>query len=251
MFHDTLQQGLDGGRERYHGKYPATVTNNAPEAAQVPGCLVVQVARFPVLDPADPATLKPMECVARPCLPPGAFIVPDVGAAVWVEFVDGDLAYPVWTGVWYPAEAAPANPEGEQPTADQRLLRSVAGHLLCLDDSAGAERVVLQDVSDNVLTMNKDGIEIKCGTSVSLALKTDAIVLTCGTNTITLGNDGIKLEGAGHKLNLEAGGTTLNGKLVVLETLLSWLSGHTHMSAPADVPITPPMQITFVSQMPG
>lgn len=38
---------------------------------------------------------------ALPCLPPGHFEVPKEGDGVWIEFVNGDLNQPVWTGVWY------------------------------------------------------------------------------------------------------------------------------------------------------
>src|SRR5712692_10467104 len=31
----------------------------------------------------------------------GLFLVPDVGAGVWIEFEEGHLSYPVWTGTWY------------------------------------------------------------------------------------------------------------------------------------------------------
>jgi hypothetical protein len=252
MMFDEQQQGLGAqGRGQHHGKYPGTVKDNAPADAEVPGSILVQVAFFQERDPGNPAAVRPMECIARPCLPPGVFFVPAVDAAVWVEFVAGDLTHPIWTGAWYPEEAAPATPEGEQPTADQRLLRSVAGHVLCLDDTAGSERVVLQDPNEHALTMNKDGVELKCGASVSLLLKSDAIVLACGSSKITLDNQGIRLEAGGHHFTMEAGGTTLNGQLVVLKPLIDWLMSHSH---PPNAPAGQAPQLVapiYVSQLPG
>src|SRR5258708_36031901 len=43
---------------------------------------------------------------AMPCLPmtgkqSGVWVLPQVGAGVWVEFEHGDIDYPIWTGCWY------------------------------------------------------------------------------------------------------------------------------------------------------
>src|ERR1035438_5189858 len=48
---------------------------------------------------------------ALPCVPwaglqTGMFIVPPVGAGVWIEFEQGDIDYPIWSGCFWsdPAE---------------------------------------------------------------------------------------------------------------------------------------------------
>lgn len=38
---------------------------------------------------------------ALPCMPPGFKRIPQVGDFVWVEFEEGNIDYPVWTGVWF------------------------------------------------------------------------------------------------------------------------------------------------------
>ena len=58
---------------------------------------------------------------AMPCLPfagkqMGAYMLPQIGSGVWVEFEQGDPDYPIWSGCWYgsvaevPALALAGNP---------------------------------------------------------------------------------------------------------------------------------------------
>src|SRR5258707_9436586 len=54
---------------------------------------------------------------AMACLPmtgkqSGVWVLPQVGAGVWVEFEHGDIDHPIWTGCWYGsvAEVPPLAP---------------------------------------------------------------------------------------------------------------------------------------------
>lgn len=44
---------------------------------------------------------------AMACLPPGYLALPDVGDTVWVEFEEGDIDRPLWTGCAWPGPADP------------------------------------------------------------------------------------------------------------------------------------------------
>lgn len=63
---------------------------------------------------------------AWPCFPyggnddSGMFLVPEVGASVWAEFVGGDIRVPIWAGCWL----AGSNP-GEQPIESMRLCSEI------------------------------------------------------------------------------------------------------------------------------
>lgn len=52
---------------------------------------------------------------ALPCLPGagpgcGLFLIPPVGANVWIEFEAGDVSFPIWSGgFWAPGEAPAAS----------------------------------------------------------------------------------------------------------------------------------------------
>lgn len=41
---------------------------------------------------------------ALPCLPPFVYYIPPVGSLVWVEFEDGNIDSPIWSGLFYTLE---------------------------------------------------------------------------------------------------------------------------------------------------
>ena len=89
---------------QYFGKYRGVVINNVDPMQM--GRILAQVPDVPEFVPATWA----MPCV--PCaLPEKAGIaLPSIGAAVWIEFEQGNPDYPVWTGCFYrnAAETPPA-----------------------------------------------------------------------------------------------------------------------------------------------
>jgi len=80
---------------RYCGKYRGTVTNiNDPE----------MLGRIRAIVPAvmgDKDSNWAMPCV--PCGLPNEIgsALPSVGAKVWIEFENGDVDYPIWSGCLY------------------------------------------------------------------------------------------------------------------------------------------------------
>ena len=115
---------------RYYGKYRGTVLQNTDFERH--GRLQVQV----------PDVLGPMiSTFAMPCVPfaglqMGMYIVPPVGAGVWIEFEQGDPDYPIWTGFWW--GSLPETPGGAQLTAPALpvvLLESLAKSGLLLSDT--------------------------------------------------------------------------------------------------------------------
>ena len=96
--------------QKYYGKYRGMVLNNV-DPLQI-GRLMVQVPDVGGLIPSS---------WAMPCFPisgkqMGAYMIPQIGAGVWVEFEQGDADYPIWSGCWYgsaaevPALALAGNP---------------------------------------------------------------------------------------------------------------------------------------------
>ena len=90
---------MNGGSDKYYGKYRGTVINNV-DPLQI-GRLIVQVP--------DVSNLIPTTW-AMPCFPMtgrqmGAYMIPQVGTGVWVEFEQGDADHPIWSGCWYGSAA--------------------------------------------------------------------------------------------------------------------------------------------------
>jgi hypothetical protein len=75
-----------------YGKYRATVVdNNDPQG----------LGRIRVKCPK--ALGSAISSWAMSCFPPGFFSIPEVGELVFVEFEEGDIDMPVWTGIFQTA----------------------------------------------------------------------------------------------------------------------------------------------------
>ncbi len=87
---------------KFYGKYRGTVVNNIdPEFRGRLICMVTDV-----LGPVPSSWCEACTPLAGPTGPPmGAYLVPPIGAGVWVEFEQGDVDHPIWTGCWYGSAA--------------------------------------------------------------------------------------------------------------------------------------------------
>jgi hypothetical protein len=102
---------------RHYGKYRGTVANTFDPDL---------VGKITVLVTVDGAQLQ---LRADACTPyPGFYAIPPEGSGVWVEFEEGDLNKPIWTGCWWrPGELAAFLPRGTSPaTASKTVALSVS-----------------------------------------------------------------------------------------------------------------------------
>lgn len=213
--------------EKYYGKYPGLVfQNTSPDGEAHRGDLVVDVPGI-LEETPDGSGQRPIRVVARPCFLPGFFFIPEVGAQVWVEFVAGDINHPIWTGVWYPEDAAPQTTEGEGPTEFQKVIRTASGHVIQVEDTNGHEAIVIRHKTGSTVEMDRDGrITITdTGNDTSIV-----------SNKISLGTRG----GAKEKLVL---GDTLKSKL---EELIDIATRHVHPTGvgPSGPPATEAASLT-------
>lgn len=249
-FFETLQDRGGHDTRRYYGKYPGLVLDNTSAEGPHRGRLKVQV---PGILEEVPGGLgdRPLEVRAEPCFPPGFFFLPEPGAQVWVEFVAGDLDHALWTGVWYPEGATPPAIGGDAPTEAQKLIRTPSGQVIQLEDTGGAERLVLtEEKHQSTLTLDADGITLTRGQS-TLLLKDDALELSIGQSTLTLKAGDITLSSNGNTLKLNASGATFNDAPLVLEALIDVLRTHQHISAAPLSPTTPSPDIVPMLMQPG
>lgn len=151
----TAAPGLGHETPRHLGKYRGTVSDNQDPRNQ--GRVKVKVPE--ILGDVDSGW-------ALPCAPyagekSGLYMVPPVGAGVWVEFEAGDVSRPIWVGCWWSNAKVPTDEGGSGATPDVKIARSEQGMLLAfhddsqtiaLSDSSGAN-IMKVEVRQGVITV--------------------------------------------------------------------------------------------------
>lgn len=207
----------------YYGKYRGSVSDNEDPEGR---------GRLKLIVPSlfGPDTVTDW---ALPCLPfggeaeVGQFTVPSVGALVWVEFEQGDISYPIWTGTYWDASmTAPAD------VPVRRIFKTPFGHILEFDDTEGEEAIriihggdaaasivldetgsiVLTDNSGATITMDAEGAEL----SIADANGNSAVMSSSGT---------VVSDGNGNSVELAASGVTVSAAQVVVDAQAVMLGG--------------------------
>lgn len=165
---------------RYFGKYRGTVVSNTDPMQM--GRLQVQVPD--VLSDTPSSWALPAFPVAGPGM--GQYVLPPVGAGVWVEFEQGDQNYPVWTGCWYgsSAEVPPIALQG-QPTSPNMVLQTTGQHTIVLSDLPGGPGITLRTADGAMLVINDSGILISNGKGASISLSGNTVTVNEGALVVT------------------------------------------------------------------
>jgi uncharacterized protein involved in type VI secretion and phage assembly len=231
---------------RFYGKYRGFVVDNAdPEQL---GRLKVRV---PSLLSGDVVTGW-----ALPCAPYGGdmgqgfLFIPEVGAGVWVEFEEGDLEFPIWTGTFWskpsgdselpkPNDATGTEESAVQDPPTRKIIKTKAGHTIQFEDAADQEMItIIEYTHGHVITLDKSGITITEGSNKSkLSLTEDKAILQQGASSlIAIDSSGVKVgsESANEPMVL---GNQLNTSI---QNFLISLSTHTHVASSMGGPTTPP-----------
>jgi uncharacterized protein involved in type VI secretion and phage assembly len=170
-----LIQRVEG---RYYGKYRGQITdNNDPSNL---GRVKAKVPR--VLGDEETGWALPA-FIYGGASEQGLFAVPDVGAGVWIEFEEGDLSYPVWSGTWFTSGDIP---ESAQP--GQKVLKTKSGHKLVLDDDAGSLEIT--DSNGNTVTMDSSTVKVAAGNATKVVIDAPQIELVeNSTHPVVLGDN--------------------------------------------------------------
>lgn len=122
----------------------------------------------------------------------GQFVVPLVGAGVWVQFVNGDPDRPVWTGFWRgSSDDVPNAAVAAPPGTPQIVLGTPAQNFLLISDMPGPEGGIMLQLhgpEGPYIKIYEGGIEIAASTGGPAIRVTPAgIDLGDGALTITAG----------------------------------------------------------------
>lgn len=236
---------------RYYGKYAGLVVDNGPPPSGGAHRGQVKVRVPGILEETpDGSGNRPLEVLAAPAFLPGFFFIPEIEAQVWVEFVAGDINFPIWTGVWYPEDAAPATADGNAPTEHQKVIRTASGQVILLDDTDDGQKTVIHDEKNgSTITLDRSGIMIETTASGG------SVTLKLGQSTVTLKDDSVEIaQGGKNSIKLGPGGTTITDPTgadqgVVLSPIIrQWLLTHTHIgNMGAPTPLNPGDIVTLMS----
>jgi uncharacterized protein involved in type VI secretion and phage assembly len=115
----------------------------------------------------------------------GLRLLPEEGDTVVVAFEDGDINRPFVLGAFWAGSQEP--PQGDDPGNDLRLLRSRSGHVVRLDDTAGAERIEIVDSSgDNTITIDTAKNEITVHAAGPVTISADGDLKLTAKGNLTL-----------------------------------------------------------------
>ena len=221
---ELLSQLVSRVQNKYYGKYRGFVSDNQdPEnrarvRLTVPSVLGEEITGW-----------------ALPCLPfgglpdQGFFAVPEPGAQVWVEFEEGELSQPIWTGCFWQLDGdAPADLSGEEPT--KRRFKTPSGHFLEFEDLAGEESLCLEHSSGAKLDIDKDGtvgLTDSEGSVLTLdAAASEVCLCDANGNTLTMNSTGTIVEDSnGNKIEMGPSGINLQGQQIALKGSLVTLAG--------------------------
>ncbi len=190
----------------YFGKYRGKVENNVDP---------MMLGRIQVSAPAvlGEGTLS----WAMPCSPyagPGVgfFVLPPVGANIWVEFEGGDPDYPIWSGCFWDVGDVPASPA----LAEIKMFKT-EGITITISDMPGAGGFTLEVEPPAVamplkMVFDSNGIELSAAPGV-VKITPTAIELESPPSKAKLEPAGIELENPPATAKFAAAGIELENAL--------------------------------------
>jgi uncharacterized protein involved in type VI secretion and phage assembly len=165
-----------GPEEKFFGKYRGVVLNNVDPERR--GRLLVEVADVQGLVPASWA----MPCVPFSGIQAGHFVVPPVGAGIWVEFEQGDPEYPIWVGgFWGGTSEVPTLAQGATPPQQNVVIETQGGVTFMLSDTSGPTGGILLKLSSGAsIAINDNGITLSTGQGAKISLTGTSVNINNG-----------------------------------------------------------------------
>ncbi len=161
---------------KYFGIYRGTVVNNIDP---------MQLGRITVIVP-DVSGVIPSTW-AMPCVPiagkqMGTYMVPQIGAGVWLQFEGGDPDHPVWTGGWWGIAAeVPALALAGVPADPNIVLQTTLQNAVVLSDLPGPTGgIMLKSTTGATIIVNDTGIYIQNGKGASIIMTGPTVTINAG-----------------------------------------------------------------------
>ncbi len=166
------------------GKYRATVLNNVDP--ELRGRLMLTIPDVLGLVPSTWA--EPCTPLAGPTGPPmGVYMVPPIGAGVWVEFEQGDPDYPIWVGCrWGSQSDIPPLAHAGLPISPNIVMQTAGQNTFMISDLPGPTGgLMLKSTTGASIIVNDTGIYIQNGKGASLIMAGPTVTINNGALVIT------------------------------------------------------------------
>jgi hypothetical protein len=165
---------------KYYGIYRGTVVNNVDP---------MQIGRIMAIIP-DVSSIIPSTW-AMPSVPlagkqMGTYVVPQIGAGVWIQFEAGDPDRPVWTGGWWGIAAeVPALALAGIPADPNIVLQTTLQNAIVITDVPGPTGgIILKSPTGATIIVNDTGIYIQNGKGASIVMTGPSVTINAGALVI-------------------------------------------------------------------
>ena len=167
--------------EKFYGKHRGTVLNNVDPMMQ--GRIMALVPDVLGIIPSSWC----MPCVPIAGMQTGVFVVPTIGAKVWIEFEGGNPDYPIWSGgFWGSAAEVPALALAGIPASPNIVLQTLAQNTLVVSDLPGPTGgIMLKSTTGASIIVNDTGIYIQNGKGASIVMVGPSVTINAGALMIT------------------------------------------------------------------
>ena len=170
--------------QNFIGKYRGTVLNNVDPETR--GRLMLNIPDVLGLVPSTWA--EPCTPLAGPTGPPmGVYMVPPIGAGVWVEFEHGDPDYPIWVGCrWGGASDVPPLAHAGLPVSPNIVMQTAGQNSFVISDLPGPTGgLMLKSATGASIIVNDTGIYIQNGKGASLVMAGPSVSINNGALVVT------------------------------------------------------------------
>jgi uncharacterized protein involved in type VI secretion and phage assembly len=115
----------------------------------------------------------------------GIFFIPQVGDVVWVEFVEGEIDHPLWTGCGWakPGGQSEIPVEAQQNYPECQVIKTASGNTIVLSDVQGDEKITILAKSGCEITIDPNGDTITIQAGSVLIQSTSALPEELATKT--------------------------------------------------------------------
>lgn len=169
---------------KYFGKYRGSVVVNDDPLKM--GRIQAHVPD--VLGSATSSWALPALPLAGPQV--ATYVIPPIGAGIWVEFEQGDKSFPIWTGCWWGSQTeVPPSALAGSPSTPNIVLQPQAGQqgapTVILTGQTGDLNITLKTPGGASVVINNTEIVISNGQGASISLIGNTVNINNGALTAT------------------------------------------------------------------